>query len=287
MRLFNRTPVPQGAAAGVAAGLPELGAGIPSALEQLLSKGRVRATLAMLGPAFVASVAYVDPGNFATNFAGGAQFGYLLLWVVLAANVIAMLIQYLSAKLGIATDRNLAENFRTHYPRVLTWGMWVQAEIVAMSTDIAEFLGAAIGLNLLFAVPLFPAALMTGAIAFGILGLHRFGFRRFELVITGLLGIIFLGFLYETLRIGPSAHGSLGGLIPRAGRHQLALPRGRDHRCHRDAARDLPALRAHPGPGAVPGRPRAPPCPALRAHGRDRRPGARGPGQHGDARRRR
>ena len=139
MRLFNRTPVPEGAAAGVAVGLPELGAGIPSALEQLLSKGRVRATLAMLGPAFVASIAYVDPGNFATNFAGGAQFGYLLLWVVLAANLIAMLIQYLSAKLGIATDRNLAENFRTHYPRVLTWGMWVQAEIVAMSTDIAEF----------------------------------------------------------------------------------------------------------------------------------------------------
>ena len=214
MRLFNRTPVPQGAAAGVAVGLPELGAGIPSALEQLLSKGRARATLAMLGPAFVASIAYVDPGNFATNFAGGAQFGYLLLWVVLAANVIAMLIQYLSAKLGIATDRNLAENFRTHYPRMLTWGMWVQAEIVAMSTDIAEFLGAAIGLNLLFGVPLFPAALMTGAIAFGILGLHRFGFRRFELVITGLLGIIFLGFLYETLRIGPSAPGSLAGLIP-------------------------------------------------------------------------
>jgi manganese transport protein len=195
-------------------GLPEPEAGIPSALEQLLSKGRVRATLAMLGPAFVAAIAYVDPGNFATNFQGGAQFGYLLLWVVLAANIIAMLIQYLSAKLGIATGRNLAENFRTHYPRVLTWGMWVQAEIVAMSTDIAEFLGGAIGLNLLFGVPMFPAGLMTGAIAFGILGLHRFGFRRFELVITGLLGIIFFGFLYETLRIGPSTHGSLNGLVP-------------------------------------------------------------------------
>ncbi|MGH3221304.1 MAG: Nramp family divalent metal transporter, partial [Streptosporangiaceae bacterium] len=197
-----------------AAGLPEPGAAVPSALEQLLSKGRVRATLAMLGPAFVASIAYVDPGNFATNFAGGAQFGYLLLWVVLTANLIAMLIQYLSAKLGIATGRNLAENFRAHYPRPLTWGMWVQAEIVAMSTDIAEFLGGAIGLNLLFGVPLFPAGLMTGATAFAILGLHRFGFRRFELVITGLLGIIFLGFLYETLRIGPSARGSLHGLIP-------------------------------------------------------------------------
>ncbi|MGH3185114.1 MAG: Nramp family divalent metal transporter, partial [Streptosporangiaceae bacterium] len=197
-----------------AAGLPEPGAAVPSALEQLLSKGRVRATLAMLGPAFVAAIAYVDPGNFATNFAGGAQFGYLLLWVVLAANVIAMLIQYLSAKLGIATDLNLAENFRAHYPRALTWGMWVQAEIIAMSTDIAEFLGAAIGLNLLFGVPLLPAALMTGAIAFGILGLQKLGFRHFEVAITGLLGIIFLGFLYETLKIGPSASGSLNGLIP-------------------------------------------------------------------------
>jgi manganese transport protein len=197
-----------------AVGLPEPGAGNPSAFEPLLSNGRVRATLAMLGPAFVASIAYVDPGNFATDFAGGARFGYLLLWVVLAANVIAMLIQYLSAKLGIATGRNLAENFRAHYPRVLTWGMWAQAEIVAMSTDIAEFLGGAIGLNLLFRVPMFPAGLMMGAIAFGILGLYKFGFRPFELVIAGLLGTIFLGFLYETLRIGPSANGSLNGLIP-------------------------------------------------------------------------
>jgi manganese transport protein len=203
-----------GAPARAQVALLEPRAGLPSALEQMLSKGRVRATLAMLGPAFVASIAYVDPGNFATNIQGGAQFGYLLLWVVLAANIIAMLIQYLSAKLGIATGRNLAENFSTHYPRPLTWGMWVQAEIVAMSTDIAEFLGGAIGLNLLFGVPLFAAGLMTGAIAFGILGLHRYGFRRFELVIAGLLGIIFLGFLYETLRIGPSAHASLNGLVP-------------------------------------------------------------------------
>jgi Mn2+ and Fe2+ transporters of the NRAMP family len=106
----------------------------------------------MLGPAFVASIAYVDPGNFATNIQGGARFGYLLLWVVLAANLMAMLIQYLSAKLGIVTDSNLPESFRTHYPRPLSWGMWVQAELISMSTDIAEFLGAALGLNLLFHV---------------------------------------------------------------------------------------------------------------------------------------
>jgi manganese transport protein len=168
----------------------------------------------MLGPAFVASIAYVDPGNFATNVQGGAQFGYMLLWVVLLANLIAMLIQYLSAKLGIVTDRNLPETVRDRFPRAVTWGMWVQAEIMAMSTDIAEFLGAALGLNLLFGVPLLPAGLITGVIAFGVLELQRKGFRRFELAITALLGIIFLGFLYETLRIGPSVHQSLGGLLP-------------------------------------------------------------------------
>ncbi len=212
-------PVPalEGAVEGASVALPgELGGALagPSALEQLLSKGRVRATLMMLGPAFVASIAYVDPGNFATNIEGGAQFGYLLLWVVLLANVMAMLIQYLSAKLGIVTDRNYPEVVRERFPRPFTWGMWVQAEIMAMSTDVAEFLGAALGLNLLFGVPLLPAGLMTGVIAFAILELQTHGFRRFELAITALLGIIFLGFLYETLRIGPSTHGSLRGLLP-------------------------------------------------------------------------
>jgi manganese transport protein len=203
--------------AGSAVALPDPGLVIPSALEQLLAKGRLRATLAMLGPAFVASIAYVDPGNFATNIAGGAHFGYLLLWVVLAANLVAMLIQYLSAKLGVVTDHNLAEVIRQRFPRPFTWGMWVQAEVMAMSTDIAEFLGAALGLNLLFGVPLLPAALITGAIAFAILELQTHGVRRFELAITGLLGLIFLGFLYEALRIGPSTHGSLHGLIPGLG----------------------------------------------------------------------
>jgi manganese transport protein len=185
-----------------------------SALAHLLSRGKVRATLYMLGPAFVASIAYVDPGNFATNVQGGAEFGYLLLWVVLAANLVAMVIQYLSAKLGIVTDHDYPEVVREHFPRAFTWGMWVQAEIMAMSTDLAEFVGAAIGLNLLFGVPLLPAGLITGLIAFGILGLQALGFRRFELAISALLAIIFAGFLYETLRIGPSIHGSLHGLIP-------------------------------------------------------------------------
>ena len=185
-----------------------------SPLETLLLKGKLRATLAMLGPAFVAAIAYVDPGNFATNFQGGARFGYLLLWVVLAANAMAMLIQYLSAKLGIVTGRDLPELCRDHYPRPVSWGLWVQAEVMAMSTDIAEFLGAALGLNLLFHVPLVVAGVMTGFIAFGILELQRYGFRRFELAITALLGIIFLGFLYETLKIGPSSSGAARGLLP-------------------------------------------------------------------------
>ena len=204
-------PVLEGAAGG---GLPLAEALEASALERLLARGRVRATLMMLGPAFVASIAYVDPGNFATNVQGGAQFGYLLLWVVLAANLMAMLIQYLSAKLGIVTDHDLPEVVRERFPRAVTWGMWVQAELMAMSTDIAEFLGAAIGLNLLFGVPLLPAGLMTGVIAFGILELQTRGFRRFELAISALLGIIFAGFLYQTLLIGPSVHGSMRGLLP-------------------------------------------------------------------------
>ena len=186
----------------------------PSALEQLLAKGRIRGRLAMFGPAFVAAVAYVDPGNFATNVQGGAKYGYMLLWVVLAANLMAMLIQYLSAKLGIVTEQGLAENVRERYPRGVAWAMWLQAEVMAASTDIAEFLGAAIGLNLLFGVPLFPAGLITGVIAFALLALQRRGHRRFELAITALLGLIFAGFVYETLRIGPSASGSLEGFIP-------------------------------------------------------------------------
>jgi manganese transport protein len=173
--------------------------------------------LAMLGPAFVASVAYVDPGNFATNIQAGSRFGYALLWVVLLANLMAMLIQYLSAKLGIATGQSLPEVCRARFPRWTSWGLWIQAEIMAMATDVAEFLGAAIGLNLLFGVPLLVAGLITGVLAFAILGLQRRGYRRFELAIAALLGIIFAGFLYQTLKIGPSARDSLDGLIPGLG----------------------------------------------------------------------
>src|ERR1700722_16321667 len=167
---------PAAALEGASVALPDGAA--PSALEQLLARGRLRATLAMLGPA------YVDPGNFATNLQGGAQFGYLLLWVVLVANSMAMLIQYLSAKLGIATDRDLPELCRERYPRPVAWALWAQAEIMAMSPNTPEFLGAALGLNLLFGVPLLPAGLMTGVIAFAILELQTRGYRRFELAVS-------------------------------------------------------------------------------------------------------
>jgi manganese transport protein len=198
-----------------------------SPVERVLARGRRRAILIMLGPAFVASVAYVDPGNFATNISAGAKYGYLLVWVIIAANLMAMLIQYLSAKLGIVTDRDLPENFREHYPRRLSWGMWVQAELISMSTDIAEFLGAALGLNLLFGVPLLPAGFITGVVALGILGLQRHGYRRFELAIAGLLALVFLGFLYEALKIGPSASNTVHGLVPHfAGNDSLYLAVG-------------------------------------------------------------
>src|SRR5690242_19565017 len=146
-----------------------------SDLELVRSRGRVRALLTLLGPAFVACIAYVDPGNFATNIAGGAKFGYLLLWVLLAANLMAMLIQNLSAKIGIATGHNLPELCRLHFPRPVSFGLWVQAELIAMATDLAEFVGAAIALNLLFGVPMFAAGLITAVVAFGILGLQGRG----------------------------------------------------------------------------------------------------------------
>ncbi len=196
---------------------PTIGAVEGTPLERLLARGRLRATLAMLGPAFVAAVAYVDPGNFATNVQAGAQFGYSLLWVVLLANLMAMLIQYLSAKLGIASGRSLPELCHERFPRWTSWALWVQAEVMAMATDVAEFLGAAIGLNLIFGVPLLVAGFITAAIAFAILELQRRGFRSFEIAIAALLGIVFAGFLYQTLRIGPSASASLRGLIPSLG----------------------------------------------------------------------
>jgi manganese transport protein len=158
-----------------------------------------------LGPAFIAAVAYIDPGNFATNIAGGAKFGYLLLWVVLAANLIAMLVQSQSAKLGIATGKNLAELCRERFSRRVSIGLWLQAELVAMATDIAEVVGAALGLHLLFGIALFPAGILAGVGAFAILGLQQAGFRRLEAGITVLVGVVVASFLIELFDARPQA----------------------------------------------------------------------------------
>ena len=157
----------------------------------------VRAYLAFAGPAVIASIAYMDPGNFATNIQAGAKYGYGLLWVVLLANLIAMLFQALSAKLGIVTGRNLAEMCREHFPHPIVWAMWVVSEIAAMATDLAEFLGGAIGLSLLFHMPLLAGMAVTAVVTYGILMFEGFGFRPIELIIGSLVGLIGLCYLVE------------------------------------------------------------------------------------------
>jgi len=178
------------------------------------ARPRALRTAPLLGPAFVAAIAYVDPGNFATNFSAGAEFGYLLLWVILAANVTAMLIQSLSAKLGLATGRNLPEVCRDTFPRPVSRGLWVQAELVAIATDLAEVIGGAVALYLLFGLPLPVGGLVTGVVAFGLLALQERGHRPFERAVMGLFAVILLGFLLTLVRV-PIEPGPLAaGLIP-------------------------------------------------------------------------
>ncbi len=170
-------------------------------------RGGVRAYLVFAGPAVIASIAYMDPGNFATNVQAGAKYGYGLLWVVLLANLIAMLFQALSAKLGIVTGRNLAEMCRDQFPRPVVWAMWVVSEIAAMATDLAEFLGGAIGLSLLFQTPLLVGMIITGIVTYGILMFEGFGFRPIELIIGSLVSLIGLCYLVEMF-IAPVDWGS-------------------------------------------------------------------------------
>ena len=191
---------------GVGDVLPGEAATLRAAQAALAGERRgLRGLWPFLGPTFIASVAYVDPGNFATNIAGGAKFAYLLLWVVLAANLMAMLVQALSAKLGIATGKNLPEICRDHFPRSVSIGLWLQAEIIAMSTDLAEVLGAALGLYLLFGIPLFLAGLIAGAGAFAILGLQRYGFRHLEAGIAVLVAVVVIAFALEVVLAEPDA----------------------------------------------------------------------------------
>src|SRR5258705_3826148 len=198
---------------------------LPGAGERVLQgQGRWR-LLPFLGPAFIACVAYIDPGNFATNIAGGSKFGFTLVWVIVASNLMAMLIQTLSAKLGIATGRNLPELCRDRLSRRTSIGLWIQAEVIAMATDMAEFLGAALGIRLLLHIPLFPAAVITGVITFLILRLQRYGFRPLEAVITAfvaVIGICYLGELWF-------AHPPLGEVpkhpaVPDLARDESVLP---------------------------------------------------------------
>jgi manganese transport protein len=187
----------------------------------------VRAALPFIGPAFVACVAYIDPGNFATNIGAGAQFGYNLLWVVVYSNLMAMLIQTLSAKLGIATGKNLPELIRAHFPRWIVWPLWIVAEVMAMATDLAEFTGAAVGFNLLLHVPLLAGAALTAVCTFGILYLQKHGFRPMEALITALVLVVAAAYVAELFlarpRLGQMAYHAV---VPFVGPNTFLLSAG-------------------------------------------------------------
>ncbi len=185
-----------------------------AALTTELQRARLRGPLALLGPAFVAAIAYVDPGNFATNFSAGAELGYRLAWVIVLANLMAMLIQSLSGKVGLATGRSLPELCREHFPRRVSRVLWVQAELVAMATDLAEVIGGAIALNLLFGLPLLTGGVITALVAFGLLGLQGRGYRPFELAIAGLLAVIALGFVFNAAVAGVDGAQLAEGFVP-------------------------------------------------------------------------
>jgi len=197
-------------------------------LEQRASRPGIRRLLPFLGPAFIAAVAYIDPGNFATNIEGGARFGYRLLWVVLAANLMAMLIQSLSAKLGIATGKNLPEVIRDHYPKRWVWFYWLQAEFIAIATDLAEFLGAALGFQLVFGLPLIWGGVLTAIATYAILTLQRYGFRPLEAVIAAMVGGVAGAYLIEIILSRPGGMELVRGLfIPGfEGAHSVYLAAG-------------------------------------------------------------
>ncbi|MCW2497225.1 MAG: divalent metal cation transporter [Jatrophihabitans sp.] len=181
----------------------------------LRARGRTRTALTLFGPAFVVSAAYVDPGNFATNFASGASTGYRLVWVVLFANATALLVQYLSSKMGLATGMSLPEACRERFGRRTNVLLWVQAEVVAMATDVAEFVGAALGLNLVFGIPLLPAGGVTAVVAFAVLALERRGYRHFELAIAAFLALVAAGFIYLFFAAGGQHYGAIAaGAVP-------------------------------------------------------------------------
>lgn len=189
----------------------------PQSLDSILLKGKgLRQLLPFIGPAFIASVAYIDPGNFATNIQAGSQYGYLLLWVILFSNIMAILIQTLSAKLGIATGKNLPEISREHFPLWASILLWIQGEIMIMATDLAEFIGAALGMTLLFGIPMLPSALITAVVSFLILELQRKGFRPLEAVIAGMVFVVVIAFSLQVIFAHPAIMPLLSGMtIPK------------------------------------------------------------------------
>ncbi|RAP17936.1 hypothetical protein C2W59_01508 [Bacillus pumilus] len=172
-----------------------------------------RRLLPFLGPAFIAAIAYIDPGNFATNIAAGSKYGYLLLWVILISNLMALLIQSLSAKLGIATGKNLPEIAREEFPKPVSIGLWIQGELVIIATDLAEFIGAALGLYLLFRIPLLEASIIAAIGSFAILELQRRGYRALEAGITGMLFVVVIAFAVQTFVAKPDIASVAGGLF--------------------------------------------------------------------------
>lgn len=200
---------------------------MPASIEAAARMQTSRRLAPYLGPAFLVSVGYMDPGNWATDIAGGARFGYSLLWVLLLANLMALLLQYLSAKLGLATGKTYPELCRATFPRPLTLFLWVTAEAAAIATDLAEFLGAALGFYLLLHIPMFPAALITAVAVLAILALYRFGFRAVEFVILGLVTVIGLAYVFEVSLVNPDWRQVAEGVfVPRLSNESIVIAMG-------------------------------------------------------------
>lgn len=184
-----------------------------AALSAVRWKGGAARAFGLLGPAVIISVGYMDPGNWATDLAGGSQFGYSLLWVLLVSNLIALLLQHLSAKLGIATGQTYPEVCRRAFPRWVSATLWMTAELAAVATDFAEFIGAALGIYLLFRVPLLPAALITTVLVIAILSLYRFGFRAVEFAIFSLVATVAMAYVVEVWLVGPDWSATVHGVF--------------------------------------------------------------------------
>ena len=166
-------------------------------------KFSIKKMLPFMGPAYLVSVGYIDPGNWATNIEGGSRFGYQLLWVLLISNIMAIILQSLSAKLGIATGKSLAANMKEHYSKPISFLLFLTAQVAAIATDLAEFFGAALGIHILFDLPMFPSAILAGILVFAILALHRYGYRSIEMIIFGFVSVVAFVYIFELFLVKP------------------------------------------------------------------------------------